>query len=386
MSPDRRTLLALFSIAFGLRVVYAAFVGLSPALNPHPQTFDFDVARHLAATPGLILHPFSPSAPGYELLLAAVFRVTGAHVWSVVILQAILGAATVLLVYRIGERCLGAGVGLASALWLAIYVHHMHFVSIIARDVLVTLLLVWMVYAMVRPFHKMRQAIWVAVIYTLLIHTDSQYLLFLPVLVVFFAFASTHHRLLNVQYLFLFLVAVFVLSLPWTIRNTIVYRELTPIALEARSFLPRSQTPATARPPATGAPEHTALGRNSLEFWRAVRFRAQPADSTRGTRLEPAWSVRHNLISGVEYGLLLPFFVVGLAVALWRRHRAALVVAGTVAVYYLMRAFLGGGERQRFPVEPLIILLAFYGLFAVVQRIRSGGAVAPRNRPTALAR
>jgi 4-amino-4-deoxy-L-arabinose transferase-like glycosyltransferase len=377
VTPDRRTLLALFSIAFGLRVLYAALVGTDPAFNPSPGTYEYFLADRIHDSMAWVKEPFTPRAPGYVLTLAAAFKVLGVRQWVAILMQAFFGGVTVLMLYRIGERRLGRGVGLLAALWLAISVHQMHFTSVFVRDTLVTLALVWFVYTMVRPFERMRQAIWAGVVYTFLIHVDPQFLLLLPVVLLYFLFFATRHRILSVQYLFLFLATVFVVSLPWTIRNAMVYGEAIPVGLEAKRYI----RPVTAlENPDTRVSEDDLKGtqallahsggawQNTVEFWRVTRLHSSQGT---GVHTEPPWSLRHNFINIVLFGALLPFALVGLFMGWRRRRRAVLVLFMVTATYWLMHAFLGATERTRLPIEPFVILLAFYGLTELIAAARS---------------
>lgn len=367
MTPDRRTLLALFSLAFGLRILYAVVFGGDPDVVSH-DSYSYRIAARMVESFDWISTPFAPTAPGYRMLLAATFVFLGVSWWSAVILNAVLGGVTVLFLYRMGERLLGKRVGLWSALWLALSVNHMHFASIAQRDVLVTFLLTWLAYALARPFYRMRTATWTAFLCMLLFHTEPMFLVLLPLVIVFLAAASTHHRALNAQYVFLFLAALFVFFIPWTARNWVVYRDVVPVSLEATRYtdpvarLLRDTPPEPAAPPEATVIDKPGFFANEREFWRAVRLEASPADPAHGRPAEPAWSLRHNATSLINYGLLLPFFVVGCVFAVRRRQRAALVLATLVIAYAILRGFLGATDASRLWVEPLIILVAFYGI------------------------
>jgi 4-amino-4-deoxy-L-arabinose transferase-like glycosyltransferase len=364
VSPDRRTILALFSLAFGLRILYAVLVGTNPEIVPNPYTNDFLVARKIAMGAHWWAQPVSPFAPGYQFLLAALFKVGGVHRWLVILVQAMMGGVTAFFVYRIGEKALGRAVGLLSAIWLSIYVPHMHFTSIAVRDVTVTMLLVLLCYVIILYAYRMRGAVWVGVVYALLVHFDPQYLLFFPFVALYFLFCATRHKLLNVQFTFLFLGTVLVLLLPWTYRNARVYGDPIPVGLETTQYV-RPLWSVFGGSPELKAPENPEVGPraawwyNTVEFWRVAKFRATDSGSANG---EPAWSLRHNIASIASYGVLLPFFLAGIWLSLRRRNRAGLVLAAVVVGYYCIRSFYGGSPRARLPIEPMIILLAFYAI------------------------
>lgn len=378
MSPERRTLLALFSLAFGLRVLYAVLVGTAPEINPDPTTFDFTTAVRIAAGETSLAQPFTPAAPGYPLLLAIVFLVGNSTIWTAIVLQALLGAVTVLIVYQLGSRLFDRPVGLLSALWLCIYVHHVHYASVLIRDTTTTLLFVLLCYLLAKRFEQMRTAIWTGLVFTLLIHVEPLFLIFLPFILLFLVLRATGHGFLNLQYSFLVAATVLALSIPWTVRNYMVYHEFVPISLEGSRYTrPVLKIITTGSPwdepavEAGAARERSGFLANTGEFWRVVRLRGDG---------EPAWSLRHNVISIVNYGLMIPFVLAALVFGFRRRRRAVAVLAGSAFLYYLIRAFYGADERSRLIIEPLLIVLAFYGLTEVVRRLRgTGEADAPAD-------
>ncbi len=378
MTPDRRTLLALFSFAFGLRILYAVVFGNDTSVIPVHATYDFRIAARMVENLRWLTTPLTPNAPGYLVLLAAAFKVVRVSWWTAVALNATLGGLTTLFLYRIGERRLGHRVGLFSALWVGAFVSQIHFASIANRDIMTTCLVVWFVYALVTPFHRMRSAIWMGFLYVLLIHTEPMFLVLLPVLLVFLALKATHHPTLNVQYVFLFMATVILVSTPWTIRNYIVHRDLVPVSLKATRYTaPLAHLFREAHGPS--APAHGRFGEdffsNEREFWRVVRVTEAPGDPARGIPTEPAWSLRHNASSALNFGLVLPFFVVGIVIGLRRRHREALIIGGTAISYAIVRGFVGGSQHARLAAEPLIVLVAFYGLHELLQIRRAAGVL-----------
>jgi 4-amino-4-deoxy-L-arabinose transferase-like glycosyltransferase len=373
VTPDRRIILALFSLAFGLRLVYAGLIGTTPEITPNPYTYDFLMARNIASGADWWSQPVSHAAPGYQFLLAAIFKVGGVHRWLVILFQAVLGGALTFFVYRIGEKGFGRGVGLLSAIWLAIYVHHMHLSSQMVRDTTVTLLFVLLCYVVILYAYRMRGAIWTAVVHSVLVHFDPQFLFFIPLIALYLLFRATRHRLLNVQSMFLYLGMCLVLLTPWTVRNYRVYGEPIPVALETTRYVQPFKGDGDSGASAANADARPGFWWNTVELWRVVKLHesAEPtADG--GIRAEPPWSTRHNLISIVNYGLLLPFFLLGIWRSVRNRNQAGLVMTGAVLFYYLIRGIYGGGATERLLMEPLIILLAFYAIIDLYSRYRGG--------------
>jgi len=375
LTPDRRTILVLFSLTFGIRILYAVLAGTDPNIIPNPITYDFVMGRNIAEGANWWSQPISPDAPGYQLLLGALFAIGGVHRWLVIIMQAAFGGVIAFLLYRIGEKRLGQTVGFAAALWFAVYVHQAHYSSVVARDVTVGMLVAFVCYLLIRYSHTMRGALWCALAYSLLLHFDPQYLLMLPVVVLFYLSSVKRHLLLRVQYTFLFLGTMVLLLAPWTIRNYRVYGDPIPVALEATKYLQPVGTssggPDDVVEVGGGAVSRPGFWRNTAEYWRVIRLGTGAQTTADGvTRVLPPWSLRHNLVSLVTYGLLLPFSLLGVWFSVRSRNQAGLVLAVAVAAMYIVRAFYGGSPRTRVPAEPLIILLALYAVVDLYRTYR----------------
>ncbi|HKW15756.1 MAG TPA: glycosyltransferase family 39 protein [Candidatus Krumholzibacteria bacterium] len=381
MTPDRRTLLALFSLAFGLRLLFGAVFGGNPSVVPVSDTYDYQIAARMAHDTGWFMTPFSPKAPGYLMLLAAVFSVFGASWWAAVGLNAFLGGLTTFFLYRMGERRIGPRAGLIAAIWLALTAHQIIFSAFAIRDITVTFLFTWLVYSLVAPFQRMGSALWLAFLCTLLIMTEPFFLVLLPILLLYLAFFSTHHRVLSLQYVFLFAAFMLFFNIPWTARNYAVYGQFVPVSIEAEHYMApvekiaRSTIPSqNVDIPAAGVVIEPSFAHNTTEFWRAMRLHPAPADPAHGVTAQPAWSIRHNLVSLVTYGILLPFMLLGIIFALRRKNRTMLILTGSIVSYALFRGFMTGDDRFRLTIEPLIILLAVYG---VSEFVKMRNALAP---------
>lgn len=381
MTAERRLLLALFAIAFGIRILYIALVGMHPSINPNPLTSEAIYGFKIASGTEWITEPYSPRAPGYPLFLGVLSLVFGKTIWPGIIAQALLGGFLALLLYKLGKLLGGWGVGLFSALWIALYVHHIFFSSLLVRDALSCFILTALIFVLAKPFSRMRNALIAAGLYVFLVHIDPQFILLLPLLMAFVVFLVSRYLVLNLQYLILFVSFAIVLSIPWTARNFYVYDRIVPVSIEASRYInpvrtkvpPKVQAMLRGSVPALSASRFERMAANSNEFWRVTRF-ARTVETDAAAREHVPWSLRHNIINIVNYGLLLPFFVLGIVTVCARKNRAGMLIAATVLYYYSVRLFFGGSEKARLQVEPLIILLAFFALFEIVRLVKRPSA------------
>jgi 4-amino-4-deoxy-L-arabinose transferase-like glycosyltransferase len=389
MASRNRILLLLFATALGLRILYSVVLGAQTGVAANLITSDLNYAREIVSGPGWITEPYSPRSPGYPAVLGSFYLLSGKQLWLVKFWQAMLGALTVVFTYRLGRLFLGRTLAVIAALWFAFHVYHMHLSTIFYRDILVGFLLVLLLFYLVRPFAKMRFAPIAGLVFAILFHVDPQYVLLLPVFVLIILFKS-RHGLINAQYLFLFLSLFIVASTPWTLRNLSVYGQPIPVGLEALRYLRPAKAVVTE--PGRGlsdleqkvvrASRSDLIQTNMVEFWRFARFRADvppgmtAEDPASEAFIVPAWSLRHNLLSILNIGLVIPFFLLGIVIAVVNRNRVGLMLSLVIVAFFFMRAYLGANERIRVPVDPLIILIAFYGVMSIVGRFVTSNASA----------
>lgn len=378
MTAERRLLLALFAIAFGIRILYVALVGMSPSINPNPISSEAIYGFKIASGTEWLTEPYSPRAPGYPVFLGILFLIFGKSIWPGIIAQALLGGFLAVLLYKLGKNLGGRAVGLLSALWIALYVHHVFFSSLLMRDALSSFVLTALIFVLAKPFSRMRNALIAAALYAFLIHIDPQFILLLPLLMAFMVFLISRYLVLNLQYCILFVSFAIVVSIPWTARNYYVYERVVPVSIEASRYInpvrtkipPKVQTMLQGTVPSLSESRIDRMTKNSTEFWRVTRF----ARADTAAQRPASWSLRHNIISIASYGVLLPFFILGIVTVFARKNRAGILIAATVLCYYGVRLFFGGSEKARLQVEPLIILLAFFAMFEIARMLRKPSA------------
>lgn len=119
---ERAMLVALVLVALAVRVGFAFASGIDSA----PVAWGDDDAYHRIAESiafsGVYDDAWFP--PGYPLVMAGLYKIFGSHVEVVRLFQAVLGAFTCVIVYRLGLRAFGAPVAWLSAFGLALLPGH----------------------------------------------------------------------------------------------------------------------------------------------------------------------------------------------------------------------------------------------------------------------
>jgi 4-amino-4-deoxy-L-arabinose transferase-like glycosyltransferase len=260
----KRTLIALALIA-ALGLVVRAYVVVNPVSNPADDSHAYYAISKALYTEGSFggpeFHDSSDWSPGAPFLYAASFYATGgAREGTARIVEALLGVATILVVFalgwRLGGRELGRWVGLFAAFAVAIYPPFLHTTGELMSEPPAMLTLPAAILAFLWASERWRSA-WTWAVPGLLFGLTSmfrpEYLLvgaaFVVLAFIRIAWARTgngdkHQWTAGLAGAAVLLVAIVLPILPWTIRNYVVLDRVVPIstgggkALYVGTYLP----------------------------------------------------------------------------------------------------------------------------------------------------
>ena len=366
-----------------------------------PRTWEYEViADNLLAGLGYTYqidgatYVASQSSPLYIFLVAGVYLVTGHSQTTLLVIQALFGAATATLAAwlakRMGSLAAGWWAGLLVAFdpGLVIYAAELHSLTL---DALAFVALVCGVVALAtRP--RVRHLALLGIAFGLATLTRSTALLLLPLGLVWLV-RYRRVRLVSGQSAALIGVALLVCA-PWSIRNSVLLGQPVLVSSEASEWLWRGNNPAATgssytldgrrmldaapqdfqnRVYAAGEAERVRLYRDAaLTFMRehpseaaALYVRKLKAfwwsSDTTGLLYPPGWLSGYYLWSAA----ILLFAAVGAASA--RRPETLLVVAFLVVSALTQSVFYVEG-RHRLAVEPLILVLSALGAASVLRK------------------
>ena len=418
MAPraGRRDLCWLAAVCAAAVAVRLAYVLITADHQLAGDEVEYDTQGRLAAA-GDWLHTRCCSGvphvslqkmPAYPLWVSLIYTAFGPDPDRVFAAQALLAPATIVLVWLLGRRLFGAGVGLAAAAVVAIHPGTWQFELRLYSEALATpLTLLALLVVLGRPSARVtvaRAATAGGVIGLGVLVRPTALFLLAGAAVCWWAAAGARRgtALLGVTVA----VAVLVVA-PWTIRNAVVEPDhFVPLSVQAGGGY------GTFNPDAAADPV-------SPYGWRPVPardvdlFRASPplsdgelyAAFTRRTRAYVAahpesvplaffwngitrtWDLRRPgnilpqaryegltrevlLVAMVGWWLLLPAALAGLVLA-WRDGRRELVLAvAALALALSVLTTSDGRTRYRAPLEPLVVVLAC-GAVAAIRAKRS---------------
>ena len=230
-------LAAILALAVVLRIAWVAYAARDPQ-GFHDPTFYYVYAAQIADGAGYSQLDGSATAyypVGYPATLGGVFAlVTHTPIPDNLTLtnayfQVFLGVATVWLVYEVGRRLFGAGVGLLAALWIAVFPNLIYHTGAFLTETLFNFVTMAALAVLLWPDWRERKLGWARVaVFGLLLGFSAlvrpislPFIVLLPVVWLVAGFGW--RRALG--YTGVVAAATVAVILPWTVRNAIVMDE-----------------------------------------------------------------------------------------------------------------------------------------------------------------
>ena len=424
---DAVLFVAIFVFAFGVRLLYLFQIEAIPLfyyLAADGRQYD-EWAQRIAAGNWLGQGVFY-QAPLYPYFLGLLQFILGRDLWSIRVVQFILGAASCSLLYSVGRRFFSRQVGIAAGLILSLYAPAIFFDGLIQKAVLDLFLVTLLLFFLSRTQGGAHWTHWAAIGAVLallgLSRENALIWLFVPPLWIWLHF-SAEPPWRRLAWVGIFLVGFALVLLPVGLRNLKVGGEfiLTTSQLGSNFFIGNNPAasgtyvplrdghgdPQFERQDATELAEQ-ALGRSLSPgevsgYWLQRSWdyiRSQPIDWLRlmGRKWMILWNVREledaddfylyqrwswllRVLGWLNhFGMLAPLAAMGVVMTWrqWRQLWLLYVLLGTlafsVALFYVF-------ARYRFPLVPLLAIFAGAGLvegFALFRewRVRRGLACA----------
>lgn len=373
-------------------------------------------AKHTGATTA-----FRP--PGYPLFLASFYLLSGPSARTARIIQALIGAATCLLLYHLALRLVGRRPAALAAAICAAYPLFIYATGTLYPETLQALLLPGAICLWIdaRDSGSGRKALGAGIIAAWSALTIPSGLPALLVGALWLVWGRRNGQLKNpgtrdatrtslgplprgappsgLRLAAVYLLPIVIIMGAWTVRNYRVFGSPVLGSTNAGyNFWLGNHPDATAssgnRLSSRMSDEQTAVftahrnevARNRIFMKRGLRYvradwgrfaRLSAAKAANLWRLYPAPITRDHpgftaekLLSILSYGLLLPFAVAGLARSLKSRARARMVLLFLLA-YTLAYAPFIAKVRFRIPVDSLVIVYGAGGLTGLVDAIRA---------------
>ena len=403
----KRWLALIVLLALCLRLGWVAYAKAEPTFDDDTGRYDF-WAQSLAHGHDFVNYvsgePTAFVAPGYPILLGALYFVTGRGMAAGQALNVALGAVAIVLVFALGRRVGGQAVGLLAAFLVATSPSQIFFTSLILNEVLFTTLFLFIVLLVLweseRGSWQRLLALGLLLGYATLVR--GEVLLMLAVVFVFWGLALKDWRVAARRSAVVGLLIVAVIT-PWTIRNWVQMNALIPLTTHGGVTLWVGHHPgADGRfQPADELvfryPDLTTTQRevrvNNDGFHEAIDFAVHhPLDEVTLTARKLFWmysndeeAIRWNeahgsrplfgatarkallVLSNADYLVIVALFLAG--AGLWfSRRPARLLVLLILPCWTLAHIAFIGDSRYHFPIMPLVTIGAASLLVSVWTR------------------
>jgi len=426
-------LVAIFLVAFSLRLAWIGYVSPDPADGRYDDTVWYDfTARKLADGKGYVFDPTiwldgegnriyeddsigGPTALwpiGYPLILSTVYTVFGGSLLAAKLLNALLGAATALALYGVGTKLFNRRVGLLAAFLLALFPSHIFFSTLTMTEVTYTFLFVLLLYLIIAwTLERQSSTPYQLLALGLLVGAGTMVrgeLLLFPVVMVAVWFLAYRSWAKVGRHLGLVLVGMAVLFAPWTVRNVVQmgapivtttgmgqvllqghfegadggdhlfvvaakHREFSHLSNPEREIEINASATREALRYAVTHPGHELrlIPRRLLHLYGDDESGIKWTQSNRPTLSDTAQDRLTELSNGY-YFVVLGMAAVGVPFSLSGRDSRRLLPLMAIVYYTLMFAIIFfGHSRYHIPLLPLFSLLAAVGAVSLFGYLRT---------------
>ncbi len=377
MDKNKKYLLAVLLVALSLRIGYV--LTLEDKLY-FPDSFRYyGIGVDLAEGRG---YNSAFTAPLYPLFLSGVHLLFGDSYLIVRIIQALIGTASVFLIYLLGREVFSGKVGLIAAFLSAFYPFFIFFTGLLLTETLFIFLLLSLIYLLQRTVatKKINYVIGAGLIAGLSILIKPLIAYFLPFVFLVF-FITYRNKKEIVGYGFLIVIFAAAVLSPWVIRNYQRFDKFIPLTTGGGITLYESNNPR-----ATGGPGYEnitwpeEMGKmNEVELdeyfqRKAIEFMVNNPKRTiqlAWIKFRRFWNVvpnvkeyssrKYKLVSIFSYGPILLFAIGGIILTA-KRWREVILLYLPILFFVLVHLIILGSIRYRVPIMPFVIILAAYAL------------------------
>ena len=417
---SKKQIWVLLFLFFIIRIVWCLIFGWKE-IDPGSDGPEYNSsALHILKDWSWLIHPdflghYRP--PVYPVFLAIIYHFFGAgNLKAVFFFQAIINTITVYYIFKLSSHILGERNSYLSLLWSGIYVLYFYWIGRLYRETLVWFFLIFSFYQLWLFFETQKSGnllrnkhAWLFLIsFVLLVHTDGRFLFYVPffiiLFVIFFGFSYGIKQYAKILLIFLLMLV------PWTIRNYFAYKGFVLISTWTLDLRKNKEEGFIARlrhlysnnkterykclNPDYPSEEEIRLIKKGLNPRNRPKYEIElirkgklPATTYIGRKLyflarmwlpfkfswdyypfpyaylNKPWSLKHNIVSILLYGTLLPFFFFSLFYLIKKgRSKAVLFLSFPIWCHFLLHFLMWGKERYRIQIDAFIIILGCYGI------------------------
>lgn len=414
---ERKLILSLFIISIIIRFFYGIYFYSKNGTSLFVDDWVYIEFAKSMLSQGIFVSDISSMTPTrsgvtpfYPFIIFLSFKLFGIKYLPLIILNALFSASLTVITFYIGKVLINKSIGLLSAIWTLFYVNSIRWVPTLLKENLIHLLFALLMLLILYILYYDKSIpilIFLSLIFTLLIHTDERYIIYSILILIAVFLINQKSFKQKIFYSLMFISMTFIFMLPWLIRNYNVYGR--PVILSERTAVITDKyigytnpnnfsqeiqvSDATLDSIKKGLPVHDMTMYNLIqrglsygtfperhskmekayidfkELWRPFRFSNMWVSE--GFRPEGKWSFSHNVSIILTYGILLPFFLIGVYYSIKEWNKPLILLTFAVVLHTLLHiTFVLSQNRYRISLDVIIIVIAFYGLSEIYNYYR----------------
>lgn len=388
LEKESRFLFGVFILAFFLKVLHVILTYNTEGTSKWVDDWEYlSMGRQIAEgnwNPQTEILPYMQVGPVLPLLIALFIKLFTDPVIPVYLYNILITSLLCPLLYLIGKELFGKPTGSVIAVWALVNLDFFRYNPHLTKEATVFFLLPLTLYFLIKMYKgdEIRNLFWASVSYIFLIHTDERYLIYLPFLVLFILVKPAKLRM-KFLHASLWIVFVFILMIPWGVRNLITFNQvvlisprttvftsklwgknLTDFSFDKEKLANEKKYPGNSE---QGSIINSPFKDSNLtierlkafvNFWQPFFF--NPAFVQK--KIKPQiWSLNHNLASIMLYGIFLPFYLAGMVFLIKTKHFRALLLAMIPIIHSLIHAYMiWPSERYRAPVNFIVVMTGIW--------------------------
>lgn len=329
-------------------------------------------------------------APYISLLLTLFIKLFSEPILPFYIYNVILTTLVVPVLYLIGKELFNKQVGWLILTWGIFFPEFFKYSPTILKESTLFFLIPFTILMLIKSIKEPEKAKYIfysSLSFAVLIHTDERFVFYLPVFACGFFLIKPFQLGKVLKSFSIWFVIIFILSIPWNIRNYLVYDQLVIISPRTTAFtsnfwgdnltklefydydrtLNRNKEKFSTRSQKfeqlySISPKEYRKGevklRAFINFWQPAYFK--PAYITYGFRPQK-WSWPHNLASIFFYGIFIPFYIISFFLLVKEKYWLGIFLSMIPIIHSLLHSFLVSPlERYRSTITFIIVLMALW--------------------------
>jgi len=401
---EARLLIILFVTSFLIKAIFAYFIydGIESYAEKDSLTYLYlgeQIAKGNWSANYATGQPMSV-APVAPVMIALFILLFNNPFVPYIIHNIIVTSLFVPVLYFLGKKLFNRKVGLVLSVWGLFYYQAYRYLINTDKESILLLFVPLTILLLLNSVQASKQRSWfytllASLSFSWLIHTDERFFVYIVILPAIYFLKRPINRVFITKHLVLWFFAIFLFMLPWNIRNYKVHDQVVLLSLRTTSFtgylwgakhpmffseddardrfinrfmpqVEQFKNKYNVEPREYGKAE--AKLKAFVHFWQPAFFNLNYIQL--GFRPQ-IWSLGHNVMSLLFYGIFLPFYLIGIMITIRKRNWIALLIAAIPIIHSLIHAYMVWPlARYRSPVVFIVVMMGIYAIHYMLRILK----------------